>query len=495
MPDHTYAAVDLGSNSFHMKVARVHDGQIQIVDRIKERVRLAAGLDSAHRLSEESQWRALAALRRFGQRLEELAPEHVRVVGTNTLRKAINRATFLAQAEEALGHPVEVISGHEEARLVYLGVTRGIEDDGGRRLVVDIGGGSTECIVGDGDEVIRADSLYMGCVSYTQRFFANGRITAKALDEAVIATRLELGPVHRLYRDLGWAVCYGSSGTINAVQTVITENGWGDHEITKAGLDKLGAALVAAGSISNLDLPGLKPERRDVLVGGYAVLRGVFRALRIERMQASKSALREGVIVDLLGREAEQDVRERAVVRLATRFGADTDQAGRVAWMAEHLLRQAAPAWGLDADEAGRHLRWAASLHEIGKAVAFNGHHKHGAYLVAHADMPGFNQGEQALLAALVLGHRRKYKRERMTELGVRRFDYIEKLTMLLRLAVSLNRTRSPNRRPEVALRIEGDRLVLDFPERWLVERPLTRADLETEAQVFAGLGWTLAWA
>jgi exopolyphosphatase/guanosine-5'-triphosphate,3'-diphosphate pyrophosphatase len=495
MQNTTFAAVDLGSNSFHLMIVQVVDGEIQVVDKLKDRVRLAAGLDAAQRLSEESQWRALAVLRRFGQRLAEFNPQHVRVVGTNTLRKAINRVTFLAQAEEALGHPIEVISGQEEARLVYLGVTRNIEDQAGRRLVVDIGGGSTECVIGDGDELQRADSLYMGCVSYTQRFFPRGRITAKALEDAILAARLELRPVYRQYRELGWEVCYGSSGTINAIQTVLTDCDWCDHAISQAGLDKLGEALLSAGSVQALALPGLKPERQDVLVGGYAVLQGVFRALKIKRMEASKAALREGVIHDLMGRETRLDVRDRTVTRIQARFGVDTQQADLVAETALHLLAQAAAPWGLDQAEAARHLRWAAQLHEIGKVVAFSGHHKHGAYLVAHADMPGFSQGSQALLAALLMGHRRKYKRERLVELGVRRFAYIEKLTMLLRLAVSLTRTRSPGPTPGVVLTIEGDRIDLGFPERWLVARPLTRADLETEAHTFATLGWTLTWA
>ncbi len=495
MPDTTYAAVDLGSNSFHLVITRADGGGLQVVDKLKERVQLAAGLDAADRLSEEAQWRALASLRRFGQRLATFSPERVRVVATSTLRRAVNQRTFLALAREALGHPIEIISGQEEARLVFLGVNRSIEDTLGRRLVVDIGGGSTECIVGEVDQVDRADSLHMGCVSWTRQFFPRGIITAEALAEATIAARLELGPVHRLYRELGWDVCYGSSGTINAVQSVITESGWGHHSIRRDSLDVLGEALLRAGHVSAIDLPGLKPERREVLVGGYAVLSGVFRALKIEEMVASKAALREGVVFDLLGRAHHDDVRERTVQRLRTRFDADAGQAARVEAVALSLLAQVGPALGLDQAESARYLRWAAQLHEIGKAVSFSGHHKHGAYLVAHADMPGFSQGEQALLAALLMGHRRKYKREQIEALGVSRFEFIERLLVVLRLAVSLNRTRNPEARPEMSLTVEGAQLTLGCPPRYLADRPLTRADLETEAKVFAGLGFVLTWA
>ncbi|MCB9526598.1 MAG: exopolyphosphatase [Myxococcales bacterium] len=496
MPHTTrYAAVDLGSNSFHLVICNAEDAQLTVVDKLKERVRLAAGLDEANRLSEDAQWRALAALRRFGQRLAEFNPERVRVVATNTLRKAVNRETFLAQAREALGHPIEVISGQEEARLVFLGVNRSIEGAAGRRLVVDIGGGSTECIVGEVDAIARADSLHMGCVSWTQRFFKDGKITADRLDEAIIAARLELGPVQRLYRELGWDVCYGSSGTVNAIQSVLTECGWCEHVIKPEGLDRLQAKLVEAGRVDNVDLPGLKPERRDVVLGGFAVLRAVFRAFKIKAMVASKAALREGVVFDLMGRAHHADVRDGTVSRLQARFGLDVPQAERVAEVALRLLDQVGGTLGLPRDEAAEYLGWAAQLHEIGKAVSYTGHHKHGAYIVAHAEMPGFSQGEQAILAALLLGHRRKYKRERIEALGVTRFGLVEKLTLLLRLAVALNRTRSPQPRPEVALKMDGMALELVCPPGYLADRPLTRADLETEARVFASLGYTLTWA
>ncbi len=492
----TVAAVDLGSNSFHLVVARVDGGDVHVVDKLKERVQLAAGLGKDRTLSAEAIDRAVACLDRFGHRISSFGPRQVRAVGTNTLRKAANRAAFLERAEAALGHPIEVVSGHEEARLVYLGVADTIhEGGGGRRLVVDIGGGSTECIIGVGPSVVRADSLYMGCVEYSRRYFKEGRITPKRMGKAVTAARLECGPIHRSYRGLGWAQCYGSSGTIAAIQSVLTEAGWTDHCITLDGLDRLEAALLAAGHVDHLALPGLKPERAGVLPGGYAILAGVFRSFDVQRMVAAGGALREGVLHDLVGRAHGGDVREETVRRLAERFGTDGPQAERVERLALSLLAQAAVPWGLDVDESTRLLRWAARLHELGKAVSYVGYHKHGAYLVENSDMPGFSKGEKALLAALVLSHRRKLIDARLRELTGRRVDLVRRLGTLLRLAVKLNRTRSPNPRPPIEVMVSGDHLHLAFPEGYLEERPLTRADLEVEAKRLEVARLQLTWS
>lgn len=500
MPDHThpevtYAAVDLGSNSFHMVICRPSGRGLLVIDRLRERVQLAAGLDATGRLTPAAMDVAIACLEKFGQRLDAFHPDRVRIVGTNTLRKALNRDEFLARARNVLGHPIDVVCGQEEARLVYLGVTRSLPDARGRRLVIDIGGGSTESIIGDGPVVVQADSLGMGCVSWSLRFFEGGRITAKAMEEATVAARLELGPIKRLYREAGVESCFGSSGTINAIQQVLTANGWAEHAITREGLSKLEDAVVKIGKVEALDLPGLSRDRRDVLPGGLAVLLAVFRAFKIDRMVASKAALREGVVFDLMGRDHDDDVREVTVERMRQRFHADAAQADRVEKLAFALFEQVQGPWSLDPGPDADALTVASQLHEIGKAVSFSGHHKHGAYLVANADMPGFAQGEQAFVAALLFNQRRKLNLQKISEYGVQRVDAALKLTVLLRLAVALTRTRSPDPRPELSIRVEGNHVHLHFPDGWLDARPLTRADLEIEDKVLAAAGFTLTWS
>ncbi|MEZ4462995.1 MAG: Ppx/GppA phosphatase family protein [bacterium] len=492
MPGSAVAAVDLGSNSFHLVVARIQDGEVQIIDKLRERVQLAAGLDERDHLSEAALMRALDCLKRFGQRLASFGPDRVRAVGTNTLRRASNSDVVLALAEAALGHPIETISGQEEARLIYLGVTHGQDDGGQRRLVVDIGGGSTECIVGTGPEIEQSDSLEMGCVSYSRRFFPDGRITADRIQKAFIAARLELSPVHRIYRGLGWSVAHGSSGTINAIRTMLLASGWSDLGITSDGLEHLEDALVDAGHVDALDIPALSPDRRAVLPGGYAVLKALFRSLRIDELQAAKGALREGVLFDLIGRGGSEDVRDRTVDRLQARFGVDVAQAARVRQVAMQLFEQALPGMDVDRSRATLYLGWAAALHEVGKAIAYSGHHRHGAYLVKNTEMPGFSYRDHALLAALVLTHRRKIDRQAILDLGCAELELVLRLALPLRLSVCLNRTRSPSRQPPASLSLEKNTCTLQFPAGWLDERPLTRADLDEEARLLGQVGVAL---
>jgi|JI10StandDraft_1071094.scaffolds.fasta_scaffold35584_2 exopolyphosphatase/guanosine-5'-triphosphate,3'-diphosphate pyrophosphatase len=495
MPVPSFAAVDLGSNSFHLVVARLVDGELQVIDRLRERVQLAAGLDENDHLQEGAQQRALACLQRFGQRLDAFHPEHVRVVGTSTLRRAVNSEAFQALALGALGHPIETISGVEEARLIYLGVTHGHDDGGEQRLVVDIGGGSTECIVGVGEQIVQSDSLEMGCVRWSRRFFADGRLTPKAMGEAIIAARLELGPVQRVYRTLGFRQVHGSSGTINAIRTILLANQWAEHSITLEGLKQLEAALLKAGHVDALELPGLGSDRAPVIAGGLAILRAVFEGLRITEMHAAKGALREGVLYDLVGRGGSQDVRAATVARMQARFAVDGAQADRVRALALEFLSQV-PEVANDRPEAALYLGWAASLHEVGKVVSYAGHHRHGAYLVQHAEMSGFSYRDHALLAALILSHRRRIDRAAILALGSSEVDQVVRLVVLLRLAVCFNRTRSPTPRTGLRLSLQGPRAFhIELPPGWLDERPLTRADLEEEAKLLRDAGLTLTWS
>lgn len=488
----TYAAVDLGSNSFHLVVARVVDGfEVQIQDRIKERVKLAAGLDTRGRLNRAAIGRALDCLERFGERLEGVPQGHVRAVGTNTLRKARNGPELLAEGERVLGHPIEVISGREEARLVYAGVVADL-DEGVDRLVVDIGGGSTELVLGQGSEPRLLDSLYMGCVSWSQRFFGGQLLKAAAMDAAITAARLEISPVENAYRTQGWQQAIGSSGTIVAIERILMANGWSKHGITPKGLAKLRARILEAKKVSKLDLDGLSETRRDVIAGGAAILTAVFEALELEEMHASTSALREGLLFDLVGRRHAADARELAVDRMLDRFLVDRVQAERVATTAVRFFDQASGAWSLDVAADKPMLRWAGRLHELGMFLSHSGYHKHGAYVLTNADVPGFSKQEQRLLAALVLSHRGRLDKSRVEATYGGRPGRVLRLAVLLRLAVRLHRLRGGRKLPHVGLEVDGDAIDLAFPEGWLESQPLTLADLDEERRALAAAGFTL---
>ncbi len=476
------AAVDLGSNSFHLIVAQPHNGHMRVLDRLRETVRLAAGLDERNRLSAEARERALDCLRRFGQRLKDMPSGSVRVVGTNTLRKARNAGDFIEEAAAALGHPIEIIAGREEARLIYLGVSHSLPDAPDNHLVVDIGGGSTEVIIGKRFEALHRESLYMGCVSYSGSFFPNGRLTASAMRKAVLAARLELEPVEADYRRIGWSDAVGASGTVKAVRQVVEQNGWSEAGITHSSLLRLSEAMVKAGHVDRLDLKGLKEERRPVFAGGVAVLLALFEALEIETMQVSDWALREGVLYDLIGRIRHEDVRERTISTMAERYKVDGEQAQRVEKTAQALLERVADVWELDDDGAENLLGWAARLHEIGLAVAHSQHHKHSAYLLENSDMPGFSRQEQQWLALLVRSHRRKFPGGLFKGLSSGTATRLNRLAVLLRLAVALRRSRSESLPTEIGIAVEGKSVTLQMPERWLNAHPLTRAELEIEA-------------
>jgi exopolyphosphatase/guanosine-5'-triphosphate,3'-diphosphate pyrophosphatase len=482
MPDspEIIAAVDLGSNSFHMVVARHQDGNIAIIDRLREMVRLAGGLDDKGKLSEQAQQRALECLSRFGQRLVDFKADNVRAVGTNTLRRARNRGDFLDQAERALGFPIEVVAGVEEARLVYLGAVHTLPAHGQRRLVVDIGGGSTELIVGEGLEPLALESLYMGCVGMSQQFFSDGRVSAKNMDAARMHARLELRPVKASFRSHGWSVAIGTSGTIRTVQEVQRQMS-GEPHITKTGLNRIIDAVVGAGKIKKLSLPGLSSERAPVFPGGVAILAEVFETLRLETMMTAEGALREGILFDMLGRLADEDARVRTVRDMERRYHVDADQATRVEQTALAILEQVMEPWLLSSTLARQMLCWASRLHEIGLDIAHAQYHRHGAYLLEHADMPGFPSQEQKLLALLVLNHRRKLSLSAIPKIAPAWQQKCLKLIVILRLAVLLNRTRAPASLPAFQLVPQDDSLEIRFPPGWLSEHPLTRADLERE--------------
>ncbi len=489
--DCTFAALDLGSNSFHLIIARSDGGTLQIIDRHKEMVRLGEGLTADKTLLPEVADRALACLERIGQRLRAIHATNVRAVGTNTLRQLDPHSDFIERAQQALGHPIEVIAGREEARLIYLGVAHSLAIGDEKRLVVDIGGGSTELIIGEGFSPLLRESLYMGCVNMSQRFFANDKITAKAMAQAEITAAMEMRPVRELFRQSGWQTATGSSGTIKAIASVLNAEGWSDDGITNDGLAELRTALIDCGRISALSFKGLSERRRPVFVGGVAVLSAVFQNLDIEHLRVSDQALREGLLYEMIGRDQHEDVCQRTVSTFCRRFDVDLDHAAQVQHTALQFFEQLRAIWSLDHLSESKLLGWAAQLHEIGLAVAHTQYQKHGAYLICNADLPGFTRTEQEVLAALVLGQRRKFPLTTFAALPSSVRENTPKLCIILRLAKLLHRGRTAlTTLPTI--NVCDNQLTLTFPDEWLQQHPLTRLELEQEAEQLAVAGWNL---
>jgi len=485
------AAIDLGSNSFHMVLAKVDHGEIRILERLGDKVQLAAGLDEQRQLSEEAMQRGLDCLRRFAQLIMGMPQGSVRIVGTNALREARNRSEFIRRAETVLGHPVEVISGREEARLIYLGVSHSIADTPGKRLVCDIGGGSTEFVIGLRFEPLLRESLQMGCVSYTQRHFKDGKITPARYAQAYTAARLELMSIEHALRRHGWQDAVGASGTIKAVGQAIKGLGLSNGEVTADGLALLKRKLFKLGEVDKIELDGVKPDRRSIFPAGLAILEAIFDACELQSMSHSEGALREGVLYDLLGRHHHEDVRERTLSALQERYHVDLEQAARVEAKALSALAQVAPAWGLD-DEWHRDLLvWAARVHEIGLDIAHYHYHKHGAYLIEHSDLPGFSRQDQQMLALLVRGHRRNIPADKLGDFG-HEGDKLVRLCILLRFAILFHHIRGTQEMPQVQLLAEPRSLQVRFPAGWLAANPLTQADFEAEAVWLQRTGYQL---
>ena len=487
------AAIDLGSNSFHMVVARYMLGQLRTVDRLRETVRLAEGLDAKRALSAPARQRALDCLARFGQRIRDIPPHRVRAIATNTVRRLATPQAFLVPAETALGHAIEVVSGREEARLVYLGVAHAQPPrPGQRRLVLDVGGGSTECIIGSGFDTIERESVQVGCVASTRGFFPSGKLSRKKWRDALVEVSAEFQQFAHGYRQLGWQEAIGTSGTIKAIGEICAEMKLTKGAITAEALPVLRDRLLAADRIEAIDLPGLSGERRQVIAGGLLAVEAAFDTLGLARMVVSKAALREGVLYDMVGRAGPGDPRDASVAALAQRYGIDTVQAARVETTALQLFDQVAADWGLTTDDR-RMLAWAARLHELGLAIAHSQYHVHGAYVIEHSDIAGFSRQEQQFLAALVRAHRRKVPKTAFDALPDRLLPAARRLTALLRLAVLLHRGHEAGDAPRFRAAAEGAALALQVPRRWLESRPLLQADLDGEPEDIAALGITLA--
>ncbi|CAA0081409.1 Exopolyphosphatase [Zhongshania aliphaticivorans] len=478
----SYAALDLGSNSFHLLIARFHEDKLRVIDRHKDMVRLAAGLDNDGRLSDDAQERALASLAKMADRLRSVPPRQIRIVGTNTLRAATNANDFMAKAEAVLGLPINIISGTEEARLVYLGVANDFAPEKQRRLVIDIGGGSTELVIGT-NAPRQLESLPMGCVSFSMRYFADGNICDKAFKKAVNAARQMLSPYVEPFR-AQWDEAVGSSGTIRSIGKILAEQQLSEAGYISAdGLEKLKNQVLAIENNQNLNIPGLSDDRKEVFIGGLAVLYAIFQELDMQGLHVSAYAIREGIVHDLAGRLHHRDKREDTIKQLIIQYGIDSAQGDHVAELCTRLLPAVSAHLNTPESEAEALLRWAAQLHELGLAIAHGGYHKHGAYILGNADMPGFSRQEQARLSFLVANHRRKPKQPSTVTYGVTA-DW--PLVCVLRLSCILYRRRQPKALPE-SITLENpsaDELILSIPEDWLSINPLITADLEDEAEL-----------
>jgi exopolyphosphatase/guanosine-5'-triphosphate,3'-diphosphate pyrophosphatase len=488
---HYLAAIDLGSNSFHLVVARIENGHIHILDNLKEMVRLGGGLDKNGKLSEEARIRALACLDRFAERVQKLPQGSVAAVGTNTLRQAKNSRQFLQSASEVLGHPISIIGGKEEARLIYLGVSHSLAAEDGKRFVMDIGGGSTELIIGEGFEPQHLRSLEMGCVSLSRAFFQNGKLSKKNWEKADIAAHMELRPVRRDFREVGWVSATGASGTIKAVGNIVQALELESYSITLDSLYKIRDRMIAAGQLKNLDLPGLDSDRQPVFAGGLAILIATFEALKIEKMQVSEGALREGLLYDRLGRIQSEDTRLKTVTSVQLRFQISQRHARRVSLTSHRLFTACEKAWNLRLVDAER-LHWASSLHEIGLAVSLSGYQKHGAYLLANADLPGFSLEEQDWMSVLVRCHRKKISENFFMDLPEKDRKTALRLAILLRLAALFHRARKDETAVIENIIAGEDSLTLQFAQYELIDHPLQRTSLEQEANYLKNVGFNL---
>ncbi|MEX2124036.1 MAG: Ppx/GppA phosphatase family protein [Woeseia sp.] len=490
------AAVDLGSNSFHMIVGELRHGQLTILDRLKETVRLSEGLKDNGELSRAAKKRALQCLSRFGERLRNMRASSVRAAGTSTLRRARDSQAFRKEAEQTLGHPIEVISGIEEARLIYSGVTHSLPTNNGVRLVMDIGGGSTELIRGQGAEPKALESLHLGCVAMSEKYFRRGRISKRNFDKARLAARLEITPIQSFFRDSPEIEAIGTSGTILATAAVARELGIIEsNDLTPAVVEQLIERILQFDNTAHLPLPGLQQPRAQVWPGGLAILAELLVVLQVGVLRTSDGALREGLLYDHLGRLQHEDARERSVRAMARRYSIDRAQASRVANTARILLMQCVVPWRLESDLASRMLEWAATLHEIGLDISHDGFQRHGAYIAENADLPGFPHAEQHTLAFLIANQRRDLDLRHGRNLPSTWRDQALRLALLLRLAVLLHRSRSQTELPPVKLTVGKKDMKLAFPKRWLRDNPLTLADLRRERGYLRQAGFRLRFS
>lgn len=484
------AAIDLGSNSFRLEIGRYDHGQLQHVDYLKETVRLGNGFDEERRLSTEVMTRGWECLARFAERLAGFQPEQVRAVATQTLREARNRDEFLAQGCQLLGFPIEVIAGTEEARLIYQGAVQMLPHSDERRLVIDIGGRSTELVLGAGMQTLHTASYRVGSVAWSMRYFPHGEFTEQNLYRAEIAAQAVLEEALTSYPRNQWEVAYGASGTVGAVADILLSAGWPEGHISHDGLNWLVKSLLRTGNANKVQLEGLKDDRRAVISGGVSILRGLMELLQIESLTVAQGALRHGVLLEMVQREGQApDARDISVQRLAHKFAVDTAQGERVSQVAARLLMQIQPEETPHSGDLRRKLAWAAQLHEIGTAISCSDYHKHGAYILENADMLGFSLPELLRLGLLVLGHRGKLKK---LDADFEAPDFV-KLLLVLRLAVILCHARRDPQDQGLVLTCndQRQRFVLSVDGEWMKRFPQSAHLLRQESQSWLKTSWT----
>lgn len=489
------AALDMGSNSFHLVVARIVAGSVQILHRVKQKVRLGEGLRKDGVLSDEVMQRGLDTLKVIAESLQGFEPECVRVVATHTLRKASNAKEFLRAAKKVFPFPIEIISGAEEARLIYQGVAHTNHQEG-QRLVVDIGGGSTEFIIGEGFETKILRSLQMGCVSYTNQFFKQGELKQKAFNKAITCAQQELEMIDKKYKQIGWKTCIGTSGTIKiiielAAQLDSTNR---ENQVCLTDLHTLMALCCAAGNSEDLQIQGLTEDRRPVFAAGLAILIAAFRSLDIQHMEFSQDSLREGLLYEMEDHLTHPDIRQRSAESLATRYDVDVDQAKRVLTTTMELYHQTKKVWKIDNKELRNMLAWSALLHEVGLQINTRGIQRHSGYILQNIELPGFGQEQQNLLATLTRFYRKKIKVTEIPEFTLLAQEQVYKLIALLRLGVLLNIKRQDDILPEISLKASDNQLHMKFPEAWLEQKPVFSADIQSECDYIKELGLTLSY-
>lgn len=487
------AAVDLGSNSFHMIVATLEEnGSLKIIDRIKERVRLGAGLNASNYLDEETQDRAIECLERFSQRLKNIHKKDIRIAATNTLRIAKNANKFIKRAKKVLNHSVDIISGVEEARLVYHGAIYSLAELGEKRLVVDIGGGSTEIIIGQNLKPQKLESLEMGCVSVSKKYFSGGAITLSRIKQADIFARQLIEPIRNQYIKTGWVQCVGTSGSIRSISKVLLATGLTDGSITDKGLKLLLDKISKFDLINEIKLDGLSSDRQQVFLGGLIILNAVFKALKLTLMTASDGALREGLILDMVGRINHEDIRDASVKSLAGRYEVRQEHANNVALSCLNLYGALAEIWLIEDESFQNLLLWAAQLHEIGLAISHSRHQRHSSYLVHNTDLPGFSMQEQKLLSLLVRYHRQKFLLDEFESFSPKYRKQFICLIIILRISVILNRSIPSYQEPDYTIEVKNKTLILRFPNHWFDDNPLTMADLTNEIDYISVTGFKL---
>lgn len=479
-----YAAIDLGSNSFHMLVAEPEGSSIRKIDSLRMPTRFGAGLDDMKRLKPETVAAGLDALSQYAERLRDVPKENIFMVGTNTLRRAKNRDGFMMEAKRLLGIPIQIIAGREEARLIYGAVAHTFPDASRQRLVLDIGGGSTEMVIGKGFDPLLMESVNMGCVSYSTNFLEGKEgITTATMKQATVAAELELQPLKVTYQEQGWDEVIGCSGTIKAAARMLAELGITDGAITRDGLKQLIKKICTAGSVKALDLDSVSESRMQVVAGGLAVLRAIMKTLNIDIMQASQVALREGLIFEMLGKAEHVDIQRQTLSNLAQRYSIDERQSQRVETTATKLFQHVADPWKLDQNTDLPLLKWACEMHELGMGVAHTQYHKHGAYILENSDLMGFTLAEQKALALLVRFHRRKLDHEAFDGLPEEEKDRLLRLLAVLRLAALLHRGRYDESLDELNVAIDDDQITVLAPQSWLDKHPLTYAELQAEGE------------